>query len=176
MRRALAPALVALALAAPLRAQGDSARAHDPGKRAGSIGVAATLVPIATGAVLMAAGDADVAGLYTMYGGAVFGPAIGNWSAGLVDRGFTGVGIRAAILAVTIAGPVIACPAFECDDAAGIAAGAIFIAGNAALLAHAAWDLGTLPKRTREHAGLVSIAPTWDALANASGLAMRVEF
>ena len=62
------------------------------------------------------------------------------------------------------------------DVLAFIVSGAIFIAGNAALLAHAAWDLGTLPKRTREHAGLVSIAPTWDALANASGLAMRVEF
>lgn len=155
----------------------DSLRAKDPGRVPAIIGVATTLAPIATGAVILAASDADAAGFLTMYGGAILGPSIGNWSAGLVGRGFAGFAIRSAIATATVYAPFAVCPGLdECTDAQGIGALAVFIAGNAALLAHAAWDLGTLPKQARRRAASVTVAPTWHRSTNAPGLAVQVVF
>jgi hypothetical protein len=175
MRLAL---LLALLLPAPALAQeGDSAGPRDPGRTPVLVGVAATVVPIAVGATVLAATDNDALGFYTMYGGAILGPSIGNWSAGLVGRGFSGLLIRTGIAAAAVMGPFVVCPGLdECSDAAQAGALAVFVVGNAALLAHAAWDLGTLPKRARSRAASVSVAPTWDPVARGPGLRLRVGF
>jgi hypothetical protein len=179
VKRAAALRLVAtLLLPSPALAQaGDSVHATDPGRRPALIGVAATLAPIAAGAITMAATDADGIGLLVMYGGAILGPSIGNWSAGLVSRGFTGLAIRTGLGVVATMGPFVVCPGLdECSDGAFTAAGVLFVGANALLLAHASWDLATLPKRARAQAARVSVAPTWVPATRAPGLAMRVEF
>jgi hypothetical protein len=169
--------LAALLLPSPALAQeGDPTRTRDPGRTPVLVGVAATVVPIAVGATVLAATD-DALGFYTMYGGAILGPAIGDWSAGLVGRGFSGLAIRTGIAAATLMGPFVVCPGLdECSEAAQAGAIAVFIAGNVALLAHAAWDLGTLPKRARSRAATVSVSPTWDPVARGPGVSLRIGF
>jgi hypothetical protein len=107
----------------------------------------------------------------------VLGPAIGNWSGGLVARGFGGLAIRSALAAGALIVPFAICPGLdECSDAAGIGAIAAFVGGNVLLLAHAAYDLGSLPKAVRRDRAGVVVSPVWHPSTRAAGLAVHVTF
>jgi hypothetical protein len=149
-----------------------------------AVGLAATLIPAVTGIALMAAGSFDFdnssveVGFLLGAGGLLLGPAIGDWTGGLVGRGFAGFGLRTLSLFGGLAASFAICP-WDCggNSPEASTAGKVAIAGLGLATGLAIWDLATVRgavRRNRAHR--VTVMPTYIPSARAPGLAVRVMF
>lgn len=146
---------------APLAAQ-ESDRGFDPSSRPFHAGLAATIVPIVSGIVLMVAGKGDgeqepaATGVYLATGGLLLGPAVGNWVGGLYGRGFARLGLRT----VAFMGGLAAETAPGWDSGQSTTGGALFLGGLGIASGLAVWDLATLKGAVRRKRGeSVTVAP-----------------
>ncbi|HUG27687.1 MAG TPA: hypothetical protein VMK53_05255 [Gemmatimonadales bacterium] len=132
------------------------------------VSLAAFLVPVVAGIVLIAPEDATdgavTAGRVLFFSGTLLGPAAGYWLGGAAGRGWLGVGIRAAITGATFA--------IVDDDYASLSAAGI---GGLILLGHAVYDVARVKSITagRQAQLRLGLSPAW---VTGSGIGLRVEW
>ncbi len=132
------------------------------------VSLAAFLVPVVAGIVIIAPEDASDgavnAGRILFFSGTILGPAAGYWLGGAAGRGWLGVGIRAAVTGATFA---------AVDDF--YAAAPVAAIGGLLLLGHAAFDVARVkPITARRQAQLrLGMSPGW---VEGTGIGLRVEW
>ena len=122
------------------------------------LSLGSTLLPVAAGAVMIAASGDDsslnMVGTLLVGSGLYFGPAVGYWYGGASGRGWKGVGIRfgtglVAGLAITMICTGGNCDLFN-DDSGSTAAGLVALAATGVILGSAIYDLAKVKSHVRK--------------------------
>lgn len=135
------------------------------------VSLAAFLVPVAAGIVLVAPHDAPdgavTAGRVLFFSGTLLGPAAGYWLGGAAERGWLGVGIRGGILGATLV------TLGTLDDSYSVVP--VAMVGSILLLGHAAYDVVRVKSLTagRQSQLRLGLSPGW---VEGTGIGVRVEW
>ncbi len=160
--------LSGLLLCATLAEAQEAGRAPLSPVGAQRVSLAAFLVPVVAGIVLVAPDDAPdgavTAGRVLFFSGTILGPAAGYWLGGAAGRGWLGAGIRAAITGATFA--------TVDDDYASLSGAAI---GGVILLGHAVYDVARVKSITtgRQAQLRLGMSPAW---VEGTGISLRVDW
>ena len=123
------------------------------------LSLGSTLLPVAAGAVMIAASDSEgslgTAGAILASSGIYFGPAVGYWYGGASGRGWMGTGIRVGTGLVAGLAIVAICGDDNCDiwdDDGGATAGAslVALAATGVILGSAIYDLAKVKSHVRK--------------------------
>ena len=123
------------------------------------LSLGSTLLPVAAGAVMIAASDSEgslsTAGAILVSSGVYFGPAVGYWYGGASGRGWMGTGIRVGTGLVAGLAIVAICGDDNCgiwDDDGGATAGAslVALAATGVILGSAIYDLAKVKSHVRK--------------------------
>lgn len=122
------------------------------------LSLGSTLLPVAAGAVMIAASDDDsslnTVGALLASSGLYFGPAVGYWYGGASGRAWKGVGIRLGTGIVAGLAITMICTSGNCDildDDSGAMAGAslVALAATGVILGSAIYDLAKVKSHVR---------------------------
>jgi hypothetical protein len=122
------------------------------------LSLGSTLLPVAAGAVMIAASDDDsslnTVGALLASSGLYFGPAVGYWYGGASGRAWKGVGIRFGTGLVAGLAITMICTGGNCDiyDDSGATAGAglVALAATGVILGSAIYDLAKVKSHVRK--------------------------
>ncbi len=120
------------------------------------LSLGSTLLPVAAGAVMIAASDDDsslnTVGALTASSGLYFGPAVGYWYGGASGRGWKGVGIRLGTGIVAGLAITLICTSGDCgfDDGGSAGAGLVALAATGVILGSAIYDLAKVKSHVRK--------------------------
>ena len=134
-----------------------------------------TVLPVAAGAAILIAqggGDHDRTGAeLLLWGGSLFGPALGYTETGLGGRALQGIGIRAGIELLTLAAAVGVC-GMNCNDNQETGANIVLLGGLSLVTISAIYDITHVRRNVSRHtATRVSFTPSY---APDRGVGMRV--
>lgn len=123
------------------------------------LSLGSTLLPVAAGAVMIAASDDEsslnTAGAILASSGLYIGPAVGYWYGGASGRGWKGVGIRlgtglVAGLAITLICTSGDCGYFDNDSGSTTAVSLVALAATGVILGSAIYDLAKVKSHVRK--------------------------
>jgi len=114
-----------------------------------------TVIPVGLGATILIAqggGEHDRTGPgMLLWGGSLFGPALGYTRAGLVGRGWRGVGLRAGLELATVTAAFAVC-GMQCTNDQEGAADLVLIGGFSLVAVSAVYDIAHVRGNVRRHA------------------------
>ena len=144
MRTSLLPLLL---LAASAHAQ--EAPQYPSPATATWVSITATVVPVATGAVLSANGGDGSALLFP---GLLLGPAVGFWTGGIALRSVPGILIRTGgLAAVALGAESCILDLYSARPSCPTGAQVAVVAGSLAFLGSVVYDLATVGRKVRAH-------------------------
>lgn len=120
------------------------------------LSLGSTLLPVAAGAVMIAASDDDsslnTVGALLASSGLYFGPAVGYWYGGASGRAWKGVGIRFGTGLVAGLAITLICTSGDCgyDGEGSAGAGLVALAATGVILGSAIYDLAKVKSHVRK--------------------------